>query len=172
MNSAGDALNVYDEVLYPPTSFPQTHPNRLATIAFLRGLQPAPINNCRVLELGCGVGSNIVGMAFQLPASEFIGPDLARRPIESGQNFVKELGLSNVTLYQIDVCEADSERFGRFDYIIAHGLYSWVPQPVRDALLKLCARALTPHGVAMISYATYPGGFIEQLIRAGKKSGG
>ena len=99
MNTAGGALNVYDEVLYPPTSFPQTHPNRLATIAFLRGLEPAPINNCRVLELGCGVGSNIVGMAFQLPASEFIGLDLARRPIESGQNFVKELGLSNVTLY-------------------------------------------------------------------------
>jgi methyltransferase-like protein/SAM-dependent methyltransferase len=165
MNTAGDAPNVYDEVLYPPTSFPQTHPNRLATIAFLRGLQPAPINNCRVLELGCGVGSNIVGMAFQLPASEFIGLDLARRPIESGQNFVKELGLSNVTLCQMDLCEADSERFGRFDYIIAHGLYSWVPQPVRERILAICREMLNPQGVAYISYNAYPGNHLRDLVR-------
>src|SRR6202030_4098945 len=165
MKTAAGVVSPYDEVLYPATSFPQTHPNRLATIAFLRGLQPAPINNCRVLELGCGVGSNIVGMAFQLPASEFIGLDLARRPIESGQNFVKELGLSNVTLYQMDLCEADSERFGRFDYIIAHGLYSWVPQPVRERILAVCRKMLRPQGVAYISYNAYPGNHLRDLVR-------
>ena len=109
MKTAEGALNVYDEVLYPTTSFPQTHPNRLATVAFLRGMQPAPIDRCRVLELGCGAGSNLIGMAFQLPASEFIGLDLAQRPIHSGQSCVKELGLKNITLHWMDVCEATPE---------------------------------------------------------------
>ena len=86
MKTVGDAFNVYDEVLYPATSFPQTHPNRLATVAFLRGMEPAQIDRCRVLELGCGVGSNLIGMASQLSGSEFIGLDLAGRPIASGQS--------------------------------------------------------------------------------------
>ena len=107
MKTAGGAVSPYDEVLYPATVFPQTHPNRLATVAFLRGVQPAPINRCRVLELGCGVGSNVIGMAFQLPQSEFIGLDLARRPIATGQAFVAELGLRNISLHSMDLCEAE-----------------------------------------------------------------
>src|ERR1700730_822322 len=106
MNTTGVAPSPYDEVLYPATTFPRTHPNRLATVAFLRGLQPAPINHCRVLELGCGTGINLISMAFHLPASEFIGLDLARRPIASGQSFVQQLGLRNIALHSMDVCQA------------------------------------------------------------------
>src|SRR6266403_2018166 len=142
MNTAGGAVSPYDVVLYPAAVFPQTHPNRLATVAFLRGVEPAPINRCRVLELGCGVASNLIGMAFQLPESEFIGLDLARRPIASGQSCVQELGLPNISLHTMDVCDASAERFGRFDFIIAHGLYSWVPQPVRERLLAICREML------------------------------
>src|SRR5580704_16384217 len=102
MKTPGGARSPYDEVLYPVTTFPQTHPNRLATVAFLRGMQPAPISHCRVLELGCGVASNLIGMAFQLPSSEFVGLDLARRPIATGQHFVKDFGLRNITLHSMD----------------------------------------------------------------------
>src|SRR5580693_6772059 len=108
MKTATGVVSPYDEVLYPAAAFPQTHPNRLATVAFLRGMEPAPINRCRVLELGCGVGCNLIGMAFQLPESEFIGLDLAQRPIASGQSYVKDLELGNITLHSMDVCEASS----------------------------------------------------------------
>ncbi len=165
MSLAKAALSLYDEVLYPAAVFPQTHPNRLATIAFLRGMQPAPINRCRVLELGCGIGSNLIGMAFQLPASDFIGLDLAKRPIASGQTLVKELGLRNIKLHSMDVCEASSEQFGQFDFIIAHGLYSWVPQPVRERILAVCREMLNPQGVAYISYNAYPGNHLRDLVR-------
>src|SRR5271165_2975079 len=120
MKTAGGAVNPYDVVLYPAAVFPQTHPNQLATVAFLRGVQPAPISRCRVLELGCGVASNLIGMAFQLPESEFIGIDLARRPIASGQSCVTELGLRHISLHSMDLCDASTEQFGRFDFIIAH----------------------------------------------------
>src|ERR1700677_4420293 len=110
MKTPGGARSPYDEVLYPVTTFPQAHPTRLATVAFLRGMQPAPVRQCRVLELGCGAGSNIIGMAFQSPASEFIGLDLAKRPIASGQDFVKGLGLQNVTLHSMDICAPDTNQ--------------------------------------------------------------
>jgi methyltransferase-like protein len=165
MSSAAGAVSAYDEVLYPAAVFPQTHPNRLATVAFLRGVQPAPINRCRVLELGCGVSSNLIGMAFQLPESEFIGLDLARRPIASGQAFVAELGLRNISLHSMDLCEATTEQFGRFDFIIAHGLYSWVPQYVRERILAICREMLNPQGVAYISYNAYPGNHLRDLVR-------
>jgi methyltransferase-like protein len=165
MNTVRDALSVYDKVLYPATRFPRTHPNRLATVAFLRGMEPAPINRCRVLELGCGVGCNLLGMAFQLPESEFIGLDLAQRPIASGQSYVKDLELGNITLHSMDVCEASSERFGRFDFIIAHGLYSWVTHPVRESVLAICREMLNPQGVAYISYNAYPGNHLRDLVR-------
>src|ERR1700720_3291277 len=106
MKTVRGALSVYDKVLYPAATFPRTHPNRLATVAFLRGMQPAPVDRCRVLELGCGIGTNLIGMAFHLPASEFIGLDLARRPIASGQSFVKDLGLGNIALLSMDICQA------------------------------------------------------------------
>jgi methyltransferase-like protein/trans-aconitate methyltransferase len=165
MNTAGGAVSPYDVVLYPAAVFPQTHPNRLATVAFLRGVEPAPINRCRVLELGCGVASNLIGMAFQLPESEFIGLDLARRPIASGQSCVQELGLPNISLHTMDVCDVSSERFGRFDFIIAHGLYSWVPQPVRERILAICREMLNPQGVAYVSYNAYPGYHLRDLVR-------
>src|ERR1700741_4426858 len=103
MSLAAGAVSVYDEVLYPAAVFPQTHPNRLATVAFLRGVGPAPLNRCRVLGLGCGVGSTLLGMAFQLPESEFIGLDLAQRPIATGQSRVTALGLRNISLLFMDV---------------------------------------------------------------------
>jgi methyltransferase-like protein/predicted O-methyltransferase YrrM len=165
MKTVRGALSVYDKVLYPAATFPQTHPNRLATVAFLRGMQPAPVDGCRVLELGCGVGRNLIGMAYQLPASEFIGLDLAQRPIALGQSDVKELGLGNITLHSMDVCEASSEQFGRFDFIIAHGLYSWVSHSVRERVLAICREMLNPQGVAYISYNAYPGNHLRDLVR-------
>src|ERR1700722_2333226 len=165
MKTTGGAHNPYDEVLYPVTTFPQTHPNRLATVAFLRGMEPAPVRHCRVLELGCGACSNIIGMAFQSPASEFIGLDLAQRPIASGQDFVKGLGLKNVTLYSMDICAPDTTQLGQFDYIIAHGVYSWVPEPVRERILAICREMLNPQGVAYISYNAYPGNHLRDLVR-------
>jgi methyltransferase-like protein/trans-aconitate methyltransferase len=165
MSSAESAVSVYDEVLYPSAVFPQTHPNRLATVAFLRGVNPAPINHCRVLELGCGVGSNLIAMAFHLPESDFVGLDLARRPIASGQAFAAKLRLPNIELHSMDVCEATIERFGRFDFIIAHGLYSWVPEPVRERILAICREMLNPQGVAYISYNAYPGNHLRDLVR-------
>ena len=165
MNTADSSTTSYDEVLYPPAVHVHTHPDRFATVGTLRGMRPAPVDHCRVLELGCGVGSNLIAIAFNYPGSEFLGLDLARRPIATGQDSIAELGLKNIRLCHLDVCAANKERFGFFDYIIAHGLYSWVPPTVRKHILAVCRDMLGPQGIAYINYNAYPGNHLRELAR-------
>src|SRR6476469_9617489 len=131
---AAPAATAYDVVSYPGHSYPQTHPDRLATIATLYGLTPPPPETCRVLELGCGDGANLLPVAYTLPGSTCVGIDLAADALARGQAAAAELGLGNLSLQQLDVTEI-SRDFGQFDYIIAHGLYSWVPPHVQEKVL-------------------------------------
>jgi methyltransferase-like protein/trans-aconitate methyltransferase len=165
MRTADSPPTAYDKVLYPAAIYPQTHPTRLAAAAFLRGLDPQSVDRCRVLELGCGSGSNLIAMAFHLPASKFVGLDLARRPIASGCSVIAELGLQNISLHATDLLAASPKDFGEFDFIIAHGLYSWVPQAVRERVLTICREMLNSNGVAYISYNAYPGNHLRDLVR-------
>lgn len=161
MQSARDA---YDAYAYPAYSYPDTHPNRLAVMATLHGLSPAPVERCRVLEVGCNEGANLIPMAYAIPQSEFVGIDVARKPVERGQERIGALGLKNARIFVCDLLDAGAE-FGKFDYIIAHGLYSWVPGPVRDRLMALCGDLLEPDGVAFVSYNTLPGGHLRMMLR-------
>lgn len=155
----------YDSVLYPSAVYSQTHPDRLATLARLFGLNSVPVEQARVLELGCGDGNNLVTMASVLPAARFFGIDLAAEPIARGKRMIEAVGLSNVRLSHMNVMETP-EDLGTFDYILAHGLYSWVPAEVREKILSICHDHLDPRGVAYISYNAYPGNHLRDLARA------
>jgi SAM-dependent methyltransferase len=133
-------------------------------MAVLHGLSPTPVDKCRVLEVACGNGANLIPMAYAMPGSEFVGFDLARLPIERGQERIRELGLTNVRLFQADLLSQGAE-LGQFDYIVAHGFYAWVPAPVRDRLLALSSDWLTPGGVLFVSYNALPGGYLRTMIR-------
>src|SRR5262245_31918292 len=156
--------NSYDEVPYDSYPYPQTHPSRLATVATLFGMNPPPVGNCRVLELGCAGGGNIIPMAEGLPESEFVGIDLSGRQIADAQQIARTLGLSNITLRHASILDVD-ESYGPFDYVICHGVFSWVPDVVREKILDICAKHLTPQGVAYVSYNTYPGWHMRGMIR-------
>ncbi len=154
----------YDQVPYFGYPFAQTHPDRLATIASLLGLPTAPVQHCRVLELGCGDGGNLVPLAMQFPESQFVGIDLSTEAIARGQAAVAQFDLRNLDLQQGDLLEA-GDGLGEFDYILAHGVYTWVPPAVKDRVLQLSHNHLAPHGIAYISYNTYPGYHIRQMTR-------
>jgi SAM-dependent methyltransferase len=127
-------------------------------------MTPAPVPRCRVLELGCGNGANLIPMAYSLPQSRFVGVDLAEKPVAAGARTIARLGLHNISLGVADLRDIGS-RYGEFDYIIAHGLYSWIPPDVRDCLLCVCSRRLRPQGIAFVSYNAYPGQHIRQMLR-------
>ncbi len=158
------AASEYDAVPYPSAVYPQTHPDRLATLAQLFGMPPAPVERSRVLELGCGDGTNLIAMACTLPGSRFHGVDLASSPIAKGNRTIEALGLCNVCLRQMNLLEVPGD-LGQFDDILAHGLYSWVPAEVREKILALCRDHLDQNGVAYISYNAYPGNHLRDLAR-------
>ena len=154
----------YDVVPYPSFPHPYTHPDRLAAMAILHGLSPAPVEQCRVLEIGCNDGANLIPMAYAIPKSDFIGFDLARLSVARGQERIRELGLRNIRIFQSNLLDVGAE-LGQFDYIVAHGFYSWVPEPAREGLLALCGKLLTPDGVAFVSYNALPGAHLRKMIR-------
>lgn len=157
-------MTPYDLVPYGGWSYAFTHPDILATVARLRGLVTAPLERCRVLEIGCAAGYNLIPMAISLPNADFVGIDASARQIDEGREIVAHLNVPNVELLHQNLTDWDGS-LGQFDYVIAHGIYSWVAPPVRDALLALCRRALAPNGVVYISYNTYPGWHMMESMR-------
>jgi SAM-dependent methyltransferase len=154
----------YDRVPYPSASQHRTHPDHLAALAILHGLDPAPPDRCRVLELGCADGGNLVPMAVEMPESRFVGIDLSPRQIETGRAFVAELGLPNLELQARSLLDVDAG-LGEFDYILCHGVFSWVSRPVQEKILAVCRENLAPNGVAYVSYNTFPGWHLRGMVR-------
>ena len=154
----------YDQVPYP--SYPErlTHPNNLATLGGILGLDTAPVETCRVLESGCASGRNIIPMAFGLPDAEFVGMDISSVQIAEGERFAAELGVENVRLVHGSFADIGPD-VGIFDYIISHGILSWVPPAVRECVYAVSKQNLALNGVAYISYNTYPGWHIPNMLR-------
>jgi SAM-dependent methyltransferase len=154
----------YDAVRYPGFPHCQTHPDRLATIATLLGLEPASPERCRVLEVGCGEGGNLLPMAYTLPGSHFLGIDASAFAVGRARDFAAALGMANVRFEQTDLAHV-GDNSGTFDYVIAHGVYSWIPQSLREKLLELCGVVLARNGIAYVSYNALPGQRIRQMLR-------
>jgi methyltransferase-like protein/SAM-dependent methyltransferase len=154
----------YDELPYEGIPFPFTHPEQLAMVATLWGLKPPPLLQCRVLELGCAGGGNLIPMAHSLPQAHFVGIDLSPRQVADGCRLVEALGLANIELKAQSILDVGAD-FGRFDYIICHGVYSWVPAEVQDKILSVCAANLADDGIAYVSFNTYPGWHIRGIAR-------
>ena len=154
----------YDEVPYVSVPFPQTHPDRLATTARIFGLTTPPVDRCRVLELGCASAGNLIPMAFNLPQSEFVGLDLSRHQVDDANVAIQRLGLSNIRVEHASIMDVDAS-WGDFDYILCHGVFSWVEPEVQDRIFALVRDRMTPTGVAYISYNTYPGWHLRESVR-------
>jgi SAM-dependent methyltransferase/methyltransferase-like protein len=154
----------YESLPYRSMPFPQTQPAHLAALAVLQGHEAPPVATARVLELGCASGANLVPLAARCPEAVFEGVDLSPRHVDEAQALVRALGLRNVAFRQGDIAALDLA--GReFDYIVCHGVFSWVPPAVQEAVFRLCAAHLSPQGVAYVSYNVLPGWRLSLIVR-------
>lgn len=159
-------MTSYDTVAYPSATFPQTHPDRLALIARLHGLSAPRFDRARVLEIGGGDGFNAVALGAVWPEAQFLSFDLSAEAVRRGQALVAASGMDNVRVEQGDILDfARTVEPGSYDYIIAHGVYAWVPLVVQQATLELVGRALSAEGVAFISFNALPGGHVRRVMR-------
>lgn len=155
---------IYSELGYKSMPFPYTTPATLEAYAALVGVSAPNPKTARVLELGATYGGNIISQALFNPDATFVGIELSQEQVEKGNEVIANAGLTNVSLIQSDIASIGSE-IGTFDYIIAHGVYSWVDDGVKDALLRLIDEHLAEDGIAYISYNTYPGWHTMDEVR-------
>ncbi len=158
------SVSEYDQVPYESYPYPISQIDNLYTIGKLFGLGPVSPKQCKVLEIGCASGGNIIPMALQFPKSEFVGIDLSKVQIEKGEAEVKSLSINNLSLKTLSIMDINKD-FGEFDYIIAHGIISWVPPEVQDKIFRICSDNLSQKGIAYISYNTLPGWNMIKSIR-------
>jgi len=151
-----ELVRVYEAVHYPLLAHAESHPDRLAVIARLHGIAAPPVAKARVLDIGCAGGGNLASMAMSLPNADLFGIDISAAQIEEGRAAIAGAGIGNVTLQELDF-EAARNSLKTFDYVIAHGVFSWVSRDAQDELFALIARCLAPNGVAYVSYNTRPG---------------
>lgn len=164
-NASQETRERYDDLPYSSYAYQNSSPEQLAAVASLFGLPSGDVATARVLELGCGSGGNIVPVALRYPQSKVIGVDISGVQIADGRKYIEKLGIDNISLVEADLLELGLEFEGEFDYIIAHGLYSWVPPEVQEAVLALIDRCLAQDGVAFVSYNTYPGWKTKEIVR-------
>lgn len=155
---------IYSELGYKSMPFPYTTPATLEAYAALVGVSAPNPKTARVLELGATYGGNIISQALFNPDATFVGIELSQEQVEKGNEVIANAGLTNVSLVQSDIASIGSE-IGTFDYIIAHGVYSWVDDGVKDALLRLIDEHLAEDGIAYVSYNTYPGWHTMEEVR-------
>jgi methyltransferase-like protein len=153
----------YDVVDYPPLIHVAMHPSKLGAIGRLLGMGAASPRACRLLEVGCGDGLQLLALAQAYPDSRFVGVDLSAKAIARGEAMRVALGLDNLELVAADLTEWDPGQ-APYDYIVAHGFFSWVPPFVRQHLLALCERALDANGIAYISYNALPGCHLRRMV--------
>ncbi len=154
----------YDEVAYTSHSYPDTQIAHQYIVGRVLGLAPCDIHKARVLELGCASGGNLVPMAAAYPGSVFLGIDQSERQIAVGRQLIAEAGLKNAKIEAMSILDFPAE-MGEFDYIVCHGVFSWVAKPVQDAILGIIQRHLSESGLAVVSYNTLPGWNAVRSVR-------
>lgn len=155
--------DLYDEINYPSLPRIQSHPAFIAALARIAGVETPPVERWRVLELGCSDASNIIPLAIDYREGQFVGVDRAPKTLDKGRALARQLNLENLELHEADLLHWQPE--GEFDYIIAHGVYSWVPDEIREKMLQICESSLKPSGIAYISYNVLPGFYFRHFTR-------
>ena len=155
---------IYKELGYKSYPFPFTTPAYLEAYGTLVGLNTPPAKTARVLELGATYGGNIISQAVHNPEATFVGIELSQDQVEKGNKIISDAKLDNVSLIQGDIMNFD-ETLGTFDYIIAHGFYSWISDEMKDKLLDIISNHLADNGIAYVSYNTYPGWHTMEEVR-------
>lgn len=155
----------YDELPYRTAPIEWSAPERLALASLLHGGPRASLHGYRVLELGCADGANLLPMAWYRRHASFTGVDGARTQIDVARERAAALQLPNASFLHADFATADARLEGHYDFIVAHGVLSWIAPEVREALLALCARRLRPGGLLYLDYNAQPGWSVRGMVR-------
>lgn len=154
----------YADLPYSDVVFGRSNPDRMAVLATLQGVKTTPVERARVLELGCGNGSNLISLASNLPGGQFLGVELNEAKANEAKARVADYGLQNVEIKHCPDFDLPAQ-LGEFDYIIANGIFSWISTELQEQIFQICQKHLAEKGLAFISYNTFPGWHFRGAVR-------
>ncbi len=143
--------SLYESRVYPAMSHPLSDPAVTSVAAWMGGLEVPVASGARVLEIGCCSGHNLIPLAMRWPDAWFAGVDLSAASIARARELAAIAGVENIEFHAVDLREYRPAGDG-FDFIIAHGFLSWVPDDVKSALFAFCGRHLSASGICTISF--------------------
>ncbi len=164
IKSVNQTMDNYDRIPYIGDSYPSTHIRHLWAMGNILGVNPTPPPRARTMEIGSACGYNIFPQAVHFPNAYFLGIDLSAKHTEQAEQMREMLQCNNVEFRCANIVDV-KEPPHSFDYIICHGVFSWVPLEVRDSILQLIKSCLTPNGLALISYNCSPGWVFGTMMR-------
>jgi len=160
-----DSRTRYDRVPFPGRPVPWATPSALSVASTAAGGPSLAADEpLRVLELGCGDGAHLLGLAAFRPQLRAVGLDDSEGALAAARAQLDALGMTNVELRREDLATAVVEERG-YDVVLAHGVYSWVDAERRDALRRICAAALRDGGLAYVSFNAQPGWSVRGRVR-------
>lgn len=148
---------------YPSRVHEKATPMAMRRMGCLFGLVPSRVTESRILEVGCGAGANLISLSLLYPNARFKGIDESGDAITAARRTARELQVKNVNFEKVSLVSHEIK--GRYDYIIAPGIYSWISTEARSRLLAQVQIALTDNGLAYFSYNTYPGWNVARTVR-------
>ena len=146
------------DVPYVRTFFRRLAPAWIDHVAVVSGfIPPARDAGFAFCELGCGQGMTTAILAATHPNGHFYGIDVMPSHIEHARRFSTEGTIANINFHTADFATAAGMNLPGFDYIVAHGVYSWVNAESKAALRAFIDRHLKPGGLVYLSYNAIPG---------------
>ena len=154
MDIDGDAA----DAVYPMHFHREQMPTWLHATATALGVRaPALVQGYRWCELGCGAGLTALVAAACNPAGRFTAVDVDAAQIARARTLAERAGLANLEFVHADLRDFADAAHGAFDFIVCHGVWAWVSDAVRAAIVSTVARHLAPGGIAAIGYMSHPG---------------
>jgi SAM-dependent methyltransferase len=151
---------------YADTWFRELSPAWLNYVVALNGARPQPLDGpFRYLELGCGFGTSCVLNAAAFPRGWFDACDFNPAHVQAGRSYAARLELGNIGFHETPFQELLATDLEPYQFIVMHGVHSWVDAATRQVLRELVDRLLVPGGLLYVSYNALPGWSAELSLR-------
>jgi phospholipid N-methyltransferase len=104
-------------------------------------------NGSRILEVGCGTGSQTKIIAAKNPASKFVSIDISESSIQKAKSLIDSLGITNVQFQVEDIFALPFEDES-FDHIVVCFVLEHLPDPIE--ILTLLGKKLKKGGSIVV----------------------
>ncbi len=144
------------DIDYTHGYYRETSPCMMDFILLLKSYEPPPRGQMRYLELGYGQGLSANIHAAAVPG-QFFGTDFNPAHAANAQALAR-VSEAPVRFFDDSFAELlENNDLPNFDYIALHGIWSWVTDETRTAIVDIIRRRLKVGGVVYMSYNTLPG---------------